>query len=192
MGRRRPSAAREDALPASPRSCGRRGDVRGRTRTPSTLRSAPVPSPSAENMLRVSSSTSLQGTEDIGTRREFRVPPFRWPPLPLVNQHPIARLIEGPRQFSRRAVGARDLSSFRSERAPELLEGRLHQVARRRRREVEIARCAMRRRGAEPALEHQSRESFGLHAVAGAVVICARGALRDQDPEQDEPRQCQT
>ena len=27
-------------------------------------------------------------------------------------------------------------------------------------------------------------------AVAGAVV--ARGALRDQDPEQDEPWQCQT
>ena len=45
----------------------------------------------------------------------------------------------------------------------------------------------MRRRGAESALEHQSRERLGLHAVAGAVVICASGALRDQDPEQDEP-----
>ena len=29
-GRRHSSSAREDALPASPRSCGRRGDVRGR------------------------------------------------------------------------------------------------------------------------------------------------------------------
>ena len=64
------------------------------------------------------------------------------------------------------------------------------QVAPRPRRELELARGAMRRRGAEPALEHESRESLGLHAVAGALV--ARGALRDQDPEQDEPWQCQT
>ena len=71
---------------------------------------------------------------------------------------PIAGLIEGPRHFSRRAVGGRDLSSFRPQGAPELREDWLHQVARRRRRELEVAR-AMRRRRAEPALEHESRES---------------------------------
>ena len=64
----------------------------------------------------------------------------------IVDQDPIAGLIHGPRQFSRRIVRGRDLSSFRSERAPELLEDWLHQVAPRRRRELEIARCAVRRR----------------------------------------------
>ena len=59
-------------------------------------------------------------------------------------------------------------------------------VAPRRRRELETAQCAMRRRRAEPALVHQSRESLGFHTVAGAVVVCASGALRDQD---DEPCQ---
>ena len=103
----------------------------------------------------------------------------------IVDQNPVTRLVEGPRQFSRRAVGGCDLSSFRAKRAPELLEDWLHAVAPRRRRELEVAR-AMRRGGAEPAFEHQSRESLGLHAVAGAVVIPrARGALR----EQDEPCQ---
>ena len=71
-----------------------------------------------------------------------------------------------------------------------IAEDWLHRVALPRRRELEVAR-AMRRRGVEPAFEHESRESLGLHAVAGAVVICfcVRGALRDQDPEQDEPWQ---
>ena len=107
MGRRRPSAAREDALPASPRSCGRRGDVRGRIWTPSTLRSAPAPSPDAENMLRVSSSTSLKGSEDIRMSRGSRVPHSRWLPPPTGSPQARARTrrrsAATPRDNSRRS-----------------------------------------------------------------------------------------
>ena len=77
MGRRRSFVAREDALPASPPSCGRRGDVRGRTRTQSARHSTRVLSQDAENMLRASFSTSLQCTEDIRMSRGSRVPPSR-------------------------------------------------------------------------------------------------------------------